>query len=95
MFLNKNYLHHFLLLNIQLLQDEKEYVLVSLVLLFCPDMLDLVERRLEINKPFHPTKFSQFVVILLNFKKDPNKLVFQEGGRLPAEVCHLAPKIPQ
>jgi hypothetical protein len=26
-------------------QDEKEYVLVSLVLLFCPDMLDLVERR--------------------------------------------------
>ena len=25
-------------------QDEKEYVLVSLVLLFCPDMLDLVER---------------------------------------------------
>ena len=28
-----------------LLQDEKEYVLVSLVLLFCPDMLDLVERR--------------------------------------------------
>ena len=32
------------LLNIPL-QDEKEYVLVSLVLLFCPDMLDLVERR--------------------------------------------------
>ena len=27
------------------LQDEKEHVLVSLVLLFCPDMLDLVERR--------------------------------------------------
>ena len=26
-------------------QDEKEHVLVSLVLLFCPDMLDLVERR--------------------------------------------------
>merc|ERR1719150_1968139 len=26
-------------------QDEKEYVLVSLVLLFCPDMLDLIERR--------------------------------------------------
>ena len=25
-------------------QDEKEQVLVSLVLLFCPDMLDLVER---------------------------------------------------
>ena len=25
-------------------QDEKEHVLVSLVLLFCPDMLDLVER---------------------------------------------------
>jgi len=26
-------------------EDEKEHVLVSLVLLFCPDMLDLVERR--------------------------------------------------
>ena len=25
-------------------QDEKEHVLVALVLLFCPDMLDLVER---------------------------------------------------
>ena len=35
-------------------QDEKEQVLVSLVLLFCPDMLDLVERpKVEKMNIFH------------------------------------------
>jgi len=71
-------------------QDEKEYVLVSLVLLFCPDMLDLIERR---RVEDFQLKFATLLQKYLNdkHKLEPNVAVSRfAGGMLLVTRCREA-----
>jgi len=71
-------------------QDEKEYVLVSLVLLFCPDMLDLVERRRVEDCQL---KFATLLQKYLNdkHKLEPSVAVSRfAGGMLLVTRCREA-----
>jgi len=71
-------------------QDEKEYVLVSLVLLFCPDMLDLIERR---RVEDFQLKFATLLQKYLNdkHKLEPSVAVSRfAGGMLLVTRCREA-----
>ena len=102
----------FLLLPLVLIpipQDGPEYVLLSLLLLFCPDMQHLLERGKveEIQTKFlillqkylnrKSVKFHKFYIIYLHMKAQglPQHLRVQAGGQhhLPGQVQRAAPDV--